>query len=218
MKAKVLHANGTRTIALVFETGEEPMQGLLDFAKRERLTSAHFTAIGAFEDVTLGYFDWSQKDYVRVVLREQVEVLSLVGDVALEGDRPQGPCARRRGQARRDGARGPPPGGARPADPGGHPDPAARDTSGGASTPGRSWLSSTSTRPEMPRCDVCGNIYDKTLSIDAWGRRHTFDCFECAIQLLAPHLRSRRVPDSSATDWKEARRAGTTCAQGGGAR
>jgi Rieske Fe-S protein len=38
----------------------------------------------------------------------------------------------------------------------------------------------------MPRCEVCGNIYDKTLSIDAWGRRHTFDCFECAIQLLAP--------------------------------
>jgi hypothetical protein len=38
----------------------------------------------------------------------------------------------------------------------------------------------------MPRCDVCGNEYDKTLSIDAWGRRHTFDCFECAIHLLAP--------------------------------
>jgi hypothetical protein len=30
----------------------------------------------------------------------------------------------------------------------------------------------------MPRCDVCGNEYDKTLSIDAWGRRHTFDCFD----------------------------------------
>ena len=38
----------------------------------------------------------------------------------------------------------------------------------------------------MARCDVCGNEYDKTMSIDAWGRRHTFDCFECAIQLLAP--------------------------------
>ena len=38
----------------------------------------------------------------------------------------------------------------------------------------------------MPRCDVCGNDYDKTMSIDAWGRRHTFDCFECAIHLLAP--------------------------------
>ena len=42
MKAKILHANGTRTIGLVFETGEEPMQGLLDFARRERMSSAHF--------------------------------------------------------------------------------------------------------------------------------------------------------------------------------
>jgi hypothetical protein len=89
MKAKVLHADGARTMALVFEAGEEPMQGLLDFAKRERLTSGHFTAIGAFEDVTLGYFDWSQKDYVRVAISEQVEVLSLVGDVALEGAVPK---------------------------------------------------------------------------------------------------------------------------------
>lgn len=89
MKFKVLHANGARTVALVFDAGEEPMEGLLDFAKRERLTSGHFTAIGAFESVTLGYFDWAQKDYERIRIREQVEVLSLVGDVALEGTDPK---------------------------------------------------------------------------------------------------------------------------------
>jgi predicted DNA-binding protein with PD1-like motif len=89
VKAKVLHADGERTMALVFETGDEPMQGLLDFAKRERLASGHFTAIGPFEEVTLGYFDWSQKDYVRIAIREQVEVLSLVGDVALESNAPK---------------------------------------------------------------------------------------------------------------------------------
>ena len=74
MKSKVLHADGTRTIALVFESGEDPVQGLLDFAKRERLSSGHFTAIGAFEDVTLGYFEWASKDYARIPIREQVEV------------------------------------------------------------------------------------------------------------------------------------------------
>lgn len=89
MKNKVLHADGARTLALVFDAGEEPMQGLLDFAKRERLTSGHFTAIGAFEEVTLGYFDWARKDYTRIAIREQVEVLSLVGDVALEGTVPK---------------------------------------------------------------------------------------------------------------------------------
>jgi hypothetical protein len=38
----------------------------------------------------------------------------------------------------------------------------------------------------MAQCDVCGNEYDKVIAIEAWGRRHTFDCFECAIHLLAP--------------------------------
>ena len=89
MKTKVLHADGTRTIAVVFEVGEEPMQGLLALAKRERFTAGHFTAIGAFEEMTLGYFDWATKDYVRIPVREQVEVLSLVGDVALEGADPR---------------------------------------------------------------------------------------------------------------------------------
>jgi predicted DNA-binding protein with PD1-like motif len=89
LKTKVLHADGARTIAVIFETGEEPMQGLLDVAKRERLTAGHFTAIGAFEEVTLGYFDWARKDYARIAVKEQVEVLSLVGDVALEGNVPK---------------------------------------------------------------------------------------------------------------------------------
>jgi len=39
--------------------------------------------------VTLGYFEWSRKEYARITIREQVEVLSLVGDVALEGATPK---------------------------------------------------------------------------------------------------------------------------------
>jgi predicted DNA-binding protein with PD1-like motif len=89
MNAKVLHAGGARTIALVFDAGEEPMQGLLDFATREGLSAGHFTAIGAFQNATLGYFDWTRKDYTRIAIDEQVEVLSLVGDVALEGSAPK---------------------------------------------------------------------------------------------------------------------------------
>jgi hypothetical protein len=37
----------------------------------------------------------------------------------------------------------------------------------------------------MPRCEVSGNDYDST-SIDASGAGTRFDCFECAIHLLAP--------------------------------
>jgi hypothetical protein len=39
----------------------------------------------------------------------------------------------------------------------------------------------------MARCEVCGNDYDKTLSVAvAGGAAHTFDSFECAITALAP--------------------------------
>jgi hypothetical protein len=38
----------------------------------------------------------------------------------------------------------------------------------------------------MARCDVCGNDYDRSFQIQAGGRTHTFDSFECAIHQLAP--------------------------------
>ena len=38
----------------------------------------------------------------------------------------------------------------------------------------------------MPKCDVCGNEYDKAFSVSSAGRTHTFDSFECAIHALAP--------------------------------
>ena len=53
------------------------------FAKEHRIKAARLSAIGAFSDVVLGYFDWEKKDYKRIPVREQVEVLSLLGDIAL---------------------------------------------------------------------------------------------------------------------------------------
>jgi hypothetical protein len=38
----------------------------------------------------------------------------------------------------------------------------------------------------MPRCDTCGNDYDKTFSVTMAGQTHEFDSFECAIHMLAP--------------------------------
>ncbi|HEX6793295.1 MAG TPA: PPC domain-containing DNA-binding protein [Casimicrobiaceae bacterium] len=89
MRAKAIGGDGERTWALVFATGDEVMSSLSDFARREQLRAARFTAIGAFREATLGYFDWASKQYEKIPLREQVEVLSLVGDVALEGDSPK---------------------------------------------------------------------------------------------------------------------------------
>ncbi|MGE0420979.1 MAG: PPC domain-containing DNA-binding protein [Reyranellaceae bacterium] len=83
MQSKLLHeADGQRTFALIFETGDELLAEIKDFAKRERLTAAQFSAIGAFSDVVLAYFDWESKEYQKRKFPEQVEVASLTGDVA----------------------------------------------------------------------------------------------------------------------------------------
>ncbi|HKD37358.1 MAG TPA: PPC domain-containing DNA-binding protein [Pirellulales bacterium] len=78
-----------KTFVLVFDTGEEATGGLLAFAKTERLTAAHFTAIGAFQDCKLGYFNWQTKQYEAIHVPEQVEVLSLVGNVAEQDGQPK---------------------------------------------------------------------------------------------------------------------------------
>jgi predicted DNA-binding protein with PD1-like motif len=89
MKSTLLDAAGPRTWALIFDKGDEPVAGLTAFAKAQKLGAAHFTAIGAFSDVTLGYFDRAKRDYKKIPLHEQVEVLSLIGDVALDKGEPK---------------------------------------------------------------------------------------------------------------------------------
>jgi uncharacterized protein len=84
MRSKLLDATGQKTFALVFDKGEETVAALTQFARVQGIGAAHFTAIGAFSEVTLGYFDRARKDYKRMPLAEQVEVLSLIGDVALD--------------------------------------------------------------------------------------------------------------------------------------
>ncbi len=89
MKAKVLNDAPERTFALVFEIGDDVLPGLLGFAREHNLAASHFSAIGAFQRLTLGYFDWQTKDYLKIPIDEQVEVVSLLGDIALDGNEPK---------------------------------------------------------------------------------------------------------------------------------
>jgi uncharacterized protein len=83
MEAKQIHEeNGQKTFALVFDAGDEVMAGLSSFAAENDLNAASITAIGAFSDATLGYFDMERMEYKQIPVDEQVEVLSLLGDIA----------------------------------------------------------------------------------------------------------------------------------------
>ena len=69
--------------------GDEAKSELEGFARVHGLTAAHFTGIGAFSDVTLGYFDWERKEYEAIPIDEQLEVAALVGDIATHDGEPQ---------------------------------------------------------------------------------------------------------------------------------
>jgi predicted DNA-binding protein with PD1-like motif len=83
MQQKLLHeADRQRTFAVVLETGEDALACLQRFAEDRQIFAAQVTGIGAFSDVVLKYFDWDRKEYLSISLGEQVEVASLVGDIA----------------------------------------------------------------------------------------------------------------------------------------
>ena len=78
-----------KTFVLVFQSGDEVAEGLLRFAREQKLSAASFTAIGAASSVRLAWFSWERKRYEpSVTFDEQVELLSLIGDVALKEGEP----------------------------------------------------------------------------------------------------------------------------------
>ncbi|MGA2846232.1 MAG: PPC domain-containing DNA-binding protein [Candidatus Acidiferrales bacterium] len=79
-----------KTFVLIFETGDEIANALQQFAKGQALAGSSFKAIGALSYAKLGWFNWATKKYdPACVLDEQVELLSLIGDIALRDGEPQ---------------------------------------------------------------------------------------------------------------------------------
>ena len=89
MRWKLINDGPQRTFALVFEKGDEIVAEMTAFAAEQELSASQFTGLGALSDVVLGFFDWETKDYRRIAVREQVEVVSLVGDVTCGDGQPK---------------------------------------------------------------------------------------------------------------------------------
>jgi uncharacterized protein len=88
MKAKVVEDADVVTYVVVCDPGDEAVSALTGFARSEQLEAAQITAVGAFERATVGWFDRAAKDYRRIQVDEQCELLSLIGDVAEGEDGP----------------------------------------------------------------------------------------------------------------------------------
>jgi predicted DNA-binding protein with PD1-like motif len=79
---------GEKTYAVVFGKGDEVLSGLTEFADRENIQAAQISAIGAFQHALFGWFDEEQKAFRNIRVDQQVEVCSLLGDIALVAGKP----------------------------------------------------------------------------------------------------------------------------------
>lgn len=79
-----------KTFVLILDTGDEILSTLKQFAKEQKLAGSSFKAIGALSNVKMGWFCWEKKQYqVAAEFHEQVELLSMIGDIALKDGEPQ---------------------------------------------------------------------------------------------------------------------------------
>src|SRR6266566_7389448 len=89
MKVQLLNdGKTTKQYAVIFYQGDEAFSGLLEFAQKYHVTSAHFTAIGALNGATLGWFDPQRKMYKKIPVSGQHEVIGMSGDIALYQGKP----------------------------------------------------------------------------------------------------------------------------------
>lgn len=87
MQSRLLNDNdGERTFVVIFDKGDEAKEGLTRFAREHKTYAAQFTAVGGFRRAELGYFDPDQKTYKKIPVKDQVELLSCVGDIAVKPD------------------------------------------------------------------------------------------------------------------------------------
>ena len=75
-----------RRWALVFDTDDEVIATLQDFAATAGVRAASLSGLGACRRATLAYYDWERKQYQELPVDEQVEVTSLVGDLGADDD------------------------------------------------------------------------------------------------------------------------------------
>ena len=88
MKSMIVEDAEVVTYAVVCDPGDEAVAALTQFARAEDLEAAQITAVGAFESAVVGWFDRTDKEYRRIPVDQQCEVLSLIGDVAVGQDGP----------------------------------------------------------------------------------------------------------------------------------
>ncbi|PJE94429.1 hypothetical protein CUT44_29815 [Streptomyces carminius] len=89
MHTTLQNSGPQRDYTVVFDPGEEVVQGLADFARQEELGPASFAAIGGFHGVEIGFYNIDTRGFDHIPFPyDQAEVLSLIGDISPGEDGP----------------------------------------------------------------------------------------------------------------------------------
>jgi predicted DNA-binding protein with PD1-like motif len=88
MKFKLLNEGAQKTFAIILDNNEHVMACLKDFAVKHNIHAAQFTAIGALRQAVLGFFKFDMKDYKKIYIDEQTEVLNMSGDISIYKNEP----------------------------------------------------------------------------------------------------------------------------------
>jgi uncharacterized protein len=86
MKTGLLQESPTHLTVVVMSAGDEWSSDFTNWADKSALRASSFTGIGGFSSALLGYYDVDQQKYMDIPVEEQVEVLSLTGDITLDGE------------------------------------------------------------------------------------------------------------------------------------
>lgn len=78
-----------RSSVLVLERGEELMEVLNAYAQDKRITGAWLSGLGAASDMTIGYYDLENREYVWTDINDGiVEIISLTGNLSCMNGEP----------------------------------------------------------------------------------------------------------------------------------
>jgi predicted DNA-binding protein with PD1-like motif len=88
MRTKQLGTGDRRVLVVVCDKGDEALAAVTAAVHEQGVRAAQVTAVGGFRQARLGFFDRDSRDYLPIPVGEQVEVLSLIGDVAEHDGQP----------------------------------------------------------------------------------------------------------------------------------
>ncbi len=77
-----------RSLLVRAEHDSEIICFITELAKKNKIMTASFTAIGALKNAKLGFYDQEKHEYSELVLSSPQEIASCTGNVSLKGNEP----------------------------------------------------------------------------------------------------------------------------------